>query len=93
MHHQNDDKTVDRQSQSPPPLRRQAWNLARSLAAFVADGCRTVDAEQYRQRLETCDTCEHRRNGRCMKCGCRLAIKARGRAFRCPIDKWPKKSC
>ncbi len=26
----------------PPSLVRQAWNLARSLADFVADGCKTV---------------------------------------------------
>lgn len=76
------------QKRQPPPLRRQAWNLAASLAAFVADGCRTVDAEEYERRLKVCDTCEHRRANRCLKCGCRLAWKARGRAFRCPIGKW-----
>ena len=30
----------------PPSLVRQAWNLARSLADFVADGCRTVTADE-----------------------------------------------
>ncbi len=73
----------------PPSLARQAWNLAQSLADFVADGCTTVSEEQYRERLEICDTCPERRNNRCMKCGCRLSLKARGRAFRCPADKWP----
>jgi DNA-directed RNA polymerase subunit RPC12/RpoP len=72
-----------------PPLRRQAWNLASALAAFVADGCWTLTADQYRERLVVCDTCEHRRRNRCRKCGCRLAIKAKGRAFRCPEDRWP----
>jgi hypothetical protein len=74
----------------PPPLSRQAWNLAASLAAFVADGLRTVDEQQYRQRLEICDVCDQRRGNRCMKCGCRLSLKARGRAFKCPEDKWPE---
>ena len=59
-----------------PPLRSQAWNLVCSLAVFVADGCRTVTTEQYRERLEICDACEHRRRNRCMKCGCRLSLKA-----------------
>jgi len=74
----------------PPSLARQAWNLARSLADFAADGCRTVSAAQYRQRLELCDACKYRRDTRCMKCGCRLALKARGRAFQCPIGAWPE---
>ena len=73
----------------PPSLARQAWNLAQSLADFVADGCTTVSEEQYRQRLKICDTCPERRNNRCMKCGCRLSLKARGRAFKCPEEKWP----
>jgi hypothetical protein len=73
----------------PPSLPRQAWNLARALADFVADGCHTVSEEQYRRRLEICDVCDQRRDNRCMKCGCRLSLKARGRAFRCPEDKWP----
>ena len=73
----------------PPSLPRQAWNLARALAEFVADGCQTVDEAQYRLRLEICDACDARRGNRCLKCGCRLSLKARGRAFRCPLDKWP----
>lgn len=83
------DDNSDR-SKRPPSLSRQAWNLARSLADFVADGLRTVTADQYRQRLEICDTCDRRRGNRCMVCGCRLSLKARGRAFRCPLDKWPR---
>ena len=77
----------------PPSLARQAWDLARSLAAFVADGCRTVSEEDYRRRLEICDGCEQRRSNRCMKCGCRLSLKAQGRAFRCPEGKWPAIGC
>ena len=73
----------------PPPLLRQAWNLATSLADFVADGCQTVTTQEYRQRLEICDACEQRRGNRCLKCGCRLSLKARGRAFQCPEGKWP----
>jgi len=73
----------------PPSLARQAWNLARSLADFVADGCKTLGESEYRRRLEICDTCPLRRGNRCLKCGCRLSLKARGRAFKCPENKWP----
>jgi len=77
----------------PPSLARQAWNLATSLADFVADGCKTVSEEQYRERLEICDGCAHRRHNRCMKCGCRLSLKAQGRAFKCPEGKWTAAEC
>jgi len=72
-----------------PSLARQAWSLVRSLADFIADGCQTVDATEYRRRLEACDPCESRRDNRCLKCGCSLSLKARGRAFTCPLGKWP----
>ncbi len=73
-----------------PPLSRQAWNLAGALADFVADGCKTVSPQQYGSRLEICDGCQLRRGNRCLRCGCRLSLKARGRAFRCPDGKWPE---
>ena len=72
-----------------PSLPRQAWNLARALTDFVADGCHAVSHEEYRQRLEICDSCPQRRGNRCRQCGCRLSLKARGRAFQCPLEKWP----
>ena len=72
-----------------PPVSQQAWNLAKALAAFVADGLRTVEADEYRARLDVCDLCKRRRSNRCLECGCRVALKARGRAFHCPIGKWP----
>lgn len=71
-----------------PSAPRMAWNLTKSLAAFVADGCKTVDAEEYERRLTICDQCEHRRERRCLKCGCRIDIKARGRAWKCKLGKW-----
>ena len=83
-------KLEDTQWHKPPSLSRQAWNLARSLADFAADGFKTVTEDQYRERLEICDTCDHRRGNRCLKCGCRLSLKACGRAFKCPLNKWPK---
>jgi hypothetical protein len=85
------EKTANERGQrkSFPPLRRQAWNLAQSLAAFVADGCTTLTKEEYEKRLTICDECPERRGNRCSQCGCRLSLKARGRAFCCPLNKWP----
>lgn len=71
-----------------PPLARQVWNLATSLAAFVADGCHVVDAAEYSRRLSICDACELRNGTRCARCGCRLDLKAKGRAFQCPDGRW-----
>ena len=68
---------------------RRAWNLTAALAAFVADGLKTVDREQYEQRMTICDDCDKRQGNRCQECGCRLHLKARGRAFKCPLGKWP----
>jgi hypothetical protein len=76
-------------SEGPPSLMRRTWNLAGSLASFLADGCKTLTKEEYQARLEVCDTCDQRRGNRCLKCGCRLSLKARGRAFQCPLNKWP----
>ena len=86
------------EAESPPPrvarnpspsLFQQAWNLARSLVEFVADGCETVSCEQYAARLQVCDICPERQEDRCTACGCFLSLKARGRAFTCPLQKWP----
>ncbi len=71
-----------------PPLATQASNLFQSVVAFVGDGCGIVDDEQYRRRLETCSTCDRRVGKRCSACGCWINVKARGRAFRCPIGRW-----
>ena len=77
-----------RQKESMPPLSKQAWNLVTSLSDFVSDGMKLVPEEEYRARLTICDKCDHRVNNRCQKCGCKLSIKARGRAFKCPVAKW-----
>jgi hypothetical protein len=71
-----------------PPLTTQAWNFAASIAAFVSDGLRLVSQEEYARRLAICEPCKHRRHSRCSKCGCGLTLKAKGRAFKCPIGLW-----
>jgi hypothetical protein len=72
-----------------PPFGDRAWNLAGALAAFAADGCRTVPKTTYRIRLQVCAACSQRDDNWCLECGCFLPIKAKGRAWQCPLDKWP----
>jgi hypothetical protein len=72
-----------------PSAARRAWNLAGALASFVCDGCAMVSREDYEARLAMCDTCDRRDGNWCAQCGCNLSMKARGRAFRCPLGKWP----
>jgi len=72
-----------------PSLLQLGWNLTQSITAFVADGLQTVTKEQYEARLAICDTCDRRQGTRCQQCGCDLAVKAKGRAFQCPLGKWP----
>ncbi|MEZ6064052.1 MAG: hypothetical protein R3C19_27210, partial [Planctomycetaceae bacterium] len=79
----------DGKTRRPPRLWKQAWNVTQAVASFLADGCRTLDEDAYRRRLEICEDCEQRQGNRCMSCGCQLLVKARGRAFQCPLGKWP----
>lgn len=71
-------------------LASMAWDLTKSLAAFVSDGMKLVDAEEYRRRLSECDACPHRTGQRCGLCGCFVALKAKGRAWQCPDGRWEK---
>ena len=73
-----------------PPVLRQAWNLAVSLKDFVMDGLTTVSRNEYEARLQICDSCNHRQDDRCLRCGCHLSVKARGRAFKCPAGLWER---
>lgn len=75
--------------QTVPSMARKAWNLTQAVTAFVADGCQTLDEEDYQLRLQICDTCQRRKGDSCLECGCKLTLKAKGRAFQCPLGKWP----
>jgi hypothetical protein len=57
---------------------------------FLADGMKLISAEQLEERLGICRSCDQYQENWCRQCGCQLALKARGRAFRCPLNKWPE---
>jgi len=71
-----------------PSLNKQVWNLATSLTTFISDGMKLVSKEVYENRLHVCDSCDRRTANRCTECGCNLSLKAKGRAFTCPIGRW-----
>jgi len=79
----------DARKRLPPGWLQRGWNLASSLAAFTADACKTVSKVEYEARLNICDACPERQGNKCLKCGCRLSLKAQGRAFQCPLGRWP----
>jgi len=80
---------TDQPSAKKPSIPDRAWNLAKALTAFAVDGCRTVPKATYRIRLQTCAACPRREDNWCLECGCFLLVKAKGRAWNCPLDKWP----
>ncbi|MFN0055927.1 MAG: DUF6171 family protein [Planctomycetales bacterium] len=72
-----------------PTLWRSARNFAQALLRHWGDGCRDVEVECYRERLEACGACPLQRETRCLVCGCRVEIKARWRSETCPAGRWP----
>ena len=73
-----------------PTIGAMAIGLATSAIAFVADGLKVLSEEQTADRLQICATCDENQGNWCRRCGCNLTLKARGRAFECPLDKWPR---
>jgi len=88
----SDNATPTRAERSPqhafPPFGSQVASFLQSAVAFVGDGCAMVDETEFRRRLDVCRTCERRAGRRCSECGCWIGLKARGRAFACPLDRW-----
>ena len=71
-----------------PPIAAQVASLFHSAVAFVGDGCAVADDAEYRRRLDVCRNCDRRVGKRCTECGCWIGLKARGRAFTCPLGRW-----
>src|SRR5690606_25160800 len=71
-------------------FREKSAGVARAVKAFVCDAFRVVDEATYRARLAACEACARRDGKRCGECGCNIELKARGRAFDCPLGKWPR---
>ena len=65
--------------------------FTRELATYVANGAPNVNAEEYEERLEICNSCEHiTEKFTCNQCGCNMTMKSKWATSSCPKDKWPE---
>jgi len=63
-------------------------NFAVEAVKFIAAGAPIVPEEVFKERLETCNSCEHLSGDKCMKCGCTMSVKCKWGTAACPINKW-----
>ena len=62
-------------------------------ANFVASGGQFVTEEQYKERIDICNSCEHKiikilNQPQCAKCSCFIEAKTRLPREFCPLLKW-----
>jgi len=88
-HHQGVPQSGPGASRSGPSLLRMALSAVKSMGKFLGSGLKTVTPEAYRERRQTCATCEHHTGLRCRLCGCFTDVKAWLPHEDCPIGKWP----
>ena len=73
-----------------PSLFNMISSFARDLKEYVKQGAPNVTTEDYIERLEECNRCEHliRDKMRCGLCGCLLEHKAKWKTTKCPDLRW-----
>ena len=69
---------------------KKAAQFGKEFIKFAKSGMKVVSQEQYIERLEICNTCEHRRNETCGLCGCLLGTKAQWSTTDCPDKRWKR---
>jgi hypothetical protein len=74
---------------SSPSILNRTISAGAAVVAFVADGFAILPEVEVANRLTICGQCEEQQGNWCRRCGCNLSLKARGRAFDCPLGKWP----
>jgi len=67
-------------------------NFGKEFTTFAKKGMPLVSKDMYKERLEKCLDCEHRKNMKCGLCGCLIAVKARMETAHCPDNptRWPR---
>ena len=66
-------------------LLKTGWDAAKGL---TQGRMLLVSAEVANARLKTCESCEHYKEKRCVKCGCWMEQKAQLQVSTCPVGKW-----
>jgi len=77
------------------PVKKLTWTEA--IGGFLtgvkdfAENPTLCTKEEYKTRTDICSTCPERNElmNICTVCKCNLAIKSRGKAWKCPLGKWP----
>ena len=69
-----------------PTMFNMISSFARELKTYIANGAPNVTTEDYVERLDACNTCEHliEPQIRCGLCGCLLEHKAKWKTTKCP---------
>lgn len=80
----------DTSSASMPSILERAKNFTKSAITIVKDKGRRVNIEEYKERLNTCNsnTCGLYQSGWCAGCGCYLPLKAWFASMDCPSGLW-----
>ena len=76
----------------PPSFFEMVKTFTKEVTKYIANGAPNVTTEDYVDRLEVCEGCEHyiQKSARCGKCGCLMEHKAKWKTSDCPINKWKK---
>jgi hypothetical protein len=75
-----------------PGLLASGVHFAAAMGKHLLNRGKNVDEATYQRRVALCVACEHYDDGRCRKCGCKVAgsvvAKARWASEKCPLGKW-----
>lgn len=72
----------------PPSLMRQAVTFGNAVVRHIRGGMRRVSPEAEARRKAICRECDRLSAGRCLECGCVIAIKTGWPGESCPLGKW-----
>ena len=67
------------------------YNINGKLLDLITEkGRPNVNEDEYKERIETCSTCEHlnQQKATCKMCGCYMPVKATWATSNCPKGKW-----
>jgi len=72
--------------QKPPSMFQMLRTFSKEVVKYVASGAQNVTAEDYADRLDSCNKCPHikKERMRCGLCGCLVEHKAKWKTTVCP---------
>ncbi len=72
-----------------PGIASQLLGFGKALLDHALAGLPQVADATYQERLAVCQACPLLSAGKCIRCGCEIALKARWSEQKCPEMKWP----